>query len=128
MFDPQTANLIRQVPPLPDLNRERLPEELTRAFTTIVSFRLRLATAGAQAGLPNELRIQLDQFRRMAATYESMVVLLPERQDRRSAAFVAAQAHHLLHLAREAIASGASRPSALRPEAIAPEISALLLF
>ena len=41
MFDPQTTILIRQAPSLPDLNRDRLPEELTKAFAAIVAFRLR---------------------------------------------------------------------------------------
>ncbi len=126
MFDPQTTILIRQSPSLPDLNRDRLPEELTKAFAAIVAFRLR--SGRTDGPLPRELRTSLDRFRRMAATFEGLVALLPERPDRRSAAFVAAQAHQLLQSARQASTPGAGRPSPLRPEAISPEISALVLF
>jgi len=125
MFDPQTSLLIRQAPELPGLDRNRLPETLTSAFAEIVAFRLRLATV--QAELPEELSKKLEEFRRMAATFETMVALLPTRSDRRAAAFVAAQAHHLLHLARS-IAEPTSIRQALQADVVAPEVSALLLF
>src|SRR5665213_1856162 len=125
MFDPQTTLLIQQAPELPQLDRERLPEQLTRAFTEIVAFRLRIT--GAQVPLPDELHGLLAEFRRMAATFETMVALLPDRADRRAAAFVAGQAHHLLHLAR-LITEPNRTMAALRADAIAPEVSALLLF
>jgi len=127
MFDPQTAELIRGVPNLPGLDRDRLPEELTKAFTTIVAFRVRLGQSGGQ--LSDELLEQLDVFRRMAATFETMVALLPDREDRSASAFVAAQAYQLLHLARKITPSpNAVRPPPLRDDAISPEVSALLLF
>ncbi len=126
MFDPQTTVLIRHAPELADLDRQRLPEDFTKAFSAIVSFRLHISGGGAT--LPGDLRQQLDRFRRLAATFEAMVTLLPERPDRRSAAFVAAQAHHLLYLAREAERPGRNRHLPLREDAIAPEVSSLLLF
>src|SRR6266496_2399571 len=127
MFDPQTAELIRAAPNLPGLDRDRLPEELTKAFTAIVAFRVRLGQSGGQ--LPDGLREQLDVFRRMAATFEAMVALLPDRADRSASAFVAAQAYQLLHLARKLTAApNAVRPRPLRDVAISPEVSALLLF
>lgn len=127
MFDPRTAELIRAAPNLPGLDRERLPEELTKAFTAIVAFRVRLGQTGGK--LPEELRQQLDVFRRMAATFEAMVALLPDRADRAASAFVAAQAYQLLHLGRKTTASpNAVRPAPLRDDAISPEVSALLLF
>lgn len=126
MFDPQTANLIRNAPELGGLNRERLPEEFTKAFASIVSFRVRLG--GVVAALPAELTTKLDEFRRMAATFEGMVALLPQRDDRRSAAYVAAQAHHLLYLARRTLSPNEAPQKLLREAAIASEVSALLLF
>src|SRR5690348_1053136 len=127
MFDPQTAALIRAAPNLPGLDRDRLPEELTKAFAAIVAFRVRLGQSGGQ--LPEELRQQLDSFRRMAATFEAMVALLPDRADRSASSFVAAQVYQLLHLARKITASpNAVRPPPVREDAISPEVSALLLF
>jgi len=126
MFDPQTTNLIRQAPELPELDRERLPEELTRAFAAIVAFRVRLAGSGGRP--PHDLFASLERFRRMAATFEAMVALQPDRDDRQAAAFVAAQAHHLLLLARQATGVPAAAHPPLRAEAISPNVSALLLF
>lgn len=127
MFDPRTAELIQSVPKLPGLDGARLPDELTKAFAAIVAFRVRLGQVGGQ--LPEELQEQLDTFRRLAATFETMVALLPDRPDRSASAFVAAQAYQLLHLARRATTSpDATRPSPLRREAISPEVSALVLF
>ncbi len=125
MFDPQTAQLIRGAPELPQLELERLPEQLTKAFAEIVAFRLRMR--GNRAEMPDDLRTQLAQFQRMAMTYESMVALVPDRPNRQAAAFVAAQAYHLLHLAREA-ASQHRQEAALTKNGISPEVSALLLF
>lgn len=125
MFDPQTRLLIQRAPELPELDRERLPEELTKAFAAIVAFRLSLANV--QGVLPDELQVKLAEFRRMAATFETMVALLPERDDRSSAAFVAAQAYHVLHLA-QAISEPNKKIHPLRANSIAPEVSALLLF
>lgn len=126
MFDPETTSLIRQAPALPDLDLERLPEELTKAFASLVSFRVRLA--GNPAALPPDLNAKLDEFRRMAATFETLVALLPELANRRAAAFVAAHAQQLLHLARIAVSQGATPLPPFRPDAISPAASALLLF
>lgn len=126
MFDPETTSLIRQAPALPELDLERLPEELTKAFASLVSFRVRLA--GNPAALPAALNTKLDEFRRMAATFETLVALLPELANRRAAAFVAAHAQQLLHLARTAVAQGAARLPPFRADAISPETSGLLLF
>ncbi len=126
MFDLLTTQLIQEVPELPGLDRSRLPEDLTATFASIVSFRVRLGQT--TRALPDELQAQLDQFRRLAATLETMVVLVPDRENRVATAFVAAHAHHLLYLAREITSPGTARRAPLRPEAISPEISAMLLF
>jgi len=126
MFDSHTAQLIRRAPPLSQLDMERLPQRLTRAFTTIVAFRVRMSQAGAE--LPAELLKELDVFRRMANTFESLVVLLPTRENREAAAYVAAQAHHLVFMARALAQSEPIADRHLRAEAISPAVSALLLF
>ncbi len=126
MFDPETTALVHRAAPLPQLDWDRLPQELTKAFASLASFRLRLARGSAS--LPDDLQTKLNEFRRMAATYETLVALLPDRDDRKATAFVAAHAQQLLHLARVALAPNTERPTPLRDDAISPEVSALLLF
>ena len=42
MFDPSTAALIRSAPPLDDLDRDNLPDQLSATYAKIVTTRLRL--------------------------------------------------------------------------------------
>lgn len=42
MFDTQTAELIRSAPTLEGLDLDNLPKQLTKAYSTVVSLRLRL--------------------------------------------------------------------------------------
>lgn len=117
MFDPTTSDLIRQAPALGGLDLARLPEELTRTYTEIVSARL------AQQQANPEL---LDRFRRLANAYRALSVLLPDSPQRRAAAFVAGSAHVLLHQA--AAGRHRSEPQQLMRNAVAHEIAAVLLF
>ena len=50
MFDPITADLIRSAPPLEGLDLKGLPRELTDAFATVVSARIRLRTGALVIG------------------------------------------------------------------------------
>jgi DEAD/DEAH box helicase len=126
MFDSHTAQLIRRAPALSQLDMERLPQRLTQAFTAMVAFRVRMSQAGV--ALPPELLAELDVFRRMANTFEALVVLLPTRENRAAAAYVAAQAHHLVFMARELGQSEQIAERHLRADAISSAVSALLLF
>ena len=125
MFDPQTTELIHRAPQLEGLDLERLPQELTKAFTSIVAARVRLQQ---DAPLPGELLPLVRRFRRLASTFETMVAVSPQRENRASAAYVSAQAHHLLHLARGFEAGVQEGQEHLRADSISPEVSALLLF
>ena len=64
----------------------------------------------------------------MANTFEALVILLPTRENRAAAAYVAAQAHHLLFMARQLELAEPIAERHLRAEAISPTVSALLLF
>ena len=63
----------------------------------------------------------------MAATFEAMVALNPDRYNSKPAAFVAAHAYHLLHLAKERTTQE-SNPHLLTATAVAPALAALVLF
>src|SRR5882724_1564717 len=123
MFDPITTALIRTAPPLEGLDLEALPKRLTEAFADIVSARIRLRRAGVEDVDPEADRT-LNELRRLAAAHESHVALLPERENRAAAAFVAAAAHQACMLRRGTVV-GQSRIDAA---AVTPEICATLLF
>lgn len=123
MFDPSTAALIRAAPPLEGLDLENLPKRLTEAFANIVSARIRLRGAPADLGDATFVAT-VAELRRIAAAHETFAALLPERENRASAAFVAASAHQAVSLALRGIAT----TSHVDMAAISSDICATLLF
>jgi superfamily II DNA/RNA helicase len=123
MFDPITVALIRTAPALDGLDLEGLSKRLTSAFADIVSARIRLR-GEAYDGATSELTETLNELRRLAAAHESYVALLPGRQNRAAAAFVAASAHQTCMLGR----SRSDRGSRIDATTVAPEVCATLLF
>lgn len=123
MFDPETVELIQRAPPLEGLDLAALPQVLTDAFATVVAARIRLRT-GTPEPEGTEVAQTLAMLTRLAATHEIYVALMPDRDNRASAAFVAASAHQARRLARVGD-QPASRISATN---ISSEISAALLF
>ncbi|TDL79625.1 DEAD/DEAH box helicase [Palleronia sediminis] len=124
MYDESTAALIRSAPDLPGLDRDRLPDHLSRAFAEIVSARIALRGAETPAG---DIRETIAFARKLAATNEVLVTTSPERENRRAASFVAASAHQLVHQA-EALLVSANRTTAFTADAITADVSAMLLF
>lgn len=123
MFDPTTTALIRAAPPLEGLDLEGLPKRLTEAFADIVSARIRLR--GAVADEENEaIAGTVAELRRIAAAHEAYAALLPDRENRASASFVAASAHQVV--------SAALRPadatSYVDMAAVSSDVCATLLF
>jgi hypothetical protein len=123
MFDPETVTLIRQAPPLEGLDLVALPQLLTDAFATVVAARIRLR-AGAPDPASADVGGTLALLTRLAAAQEAYVALLPDRENRAAAAFVAGSAHQARHLARV----GVHEPSRITATAVGSEISSALLF
>ena len=125
MYDPLTVDLIRQTPPLHDLDRDGLPDWLTKSYATIVTERLRLRTGEAADG--ENLAKLVARSRRLAVTNEALVSVSPDRDDRAAAAFVAATAHQLVFNA-EQIHTAEGSSSFLNVQSVSPDIAAMLLF
>jgi len=127
MFDTHTADLIAAAPALDGLNLVDLPKELTRAYSTIVTLRMRLREANA-SGVPSEdLRPILERLQRLGFAQEAFTALAPGRENRAAAAFVAASAHQL-RFAAERLQSPVRVRSQLTVDAIGPEIAATVMF
>ncbi|HDS1824801.1 DEAD/DEAH box helicase [Stenotrophomonas maltophilia] len=124
MFDRETLDLIASAPSLQGLESRDLAKELTAAYTKIVAARIRLRS-GEEAD--HGIESLIDEMRRLAFVQESLVSLAPESDTRRSAAFVAGTAHHVVFQA-EALSAEASTSSELRLDAIPAGISSSLLF
>ena len=127
MFDQQTIELIQSAPPLPGLDLDDLPQELTRVYSTIVALRMRMRAAVDAATYEAELGEAERQLWKIAMAQEALVVVAPDRPNRSAAAFVAASAHQLRFSARRLRVTD-EEPSHLWPEGVAPEIAATVLF
>lgn len=123
MFDPTTAALIRAAPALDGLDLDNLPKRLTEAFADIVSARIRLRGKPADGDDP-ALDAVIAELRRIAAAHEAYAALLPDRENRASAAFVAASAHQALSLASRRGVGNSQVDTAV----VSPDICATLLF
>src|SRR4051812_32450498 len=95
MFDSSTSALIASAPALDGLDQAGLAKELTKAYSTIVSLRMRLRRANESPDFPGELQRILNLLGPLAHAQEAFAALGPGRENRASAAFVAATAHQL---------------------------------
>src|SRR5450759_4348358 len=127
MFDSDTSALIAGTPELEGLNLSKLPDQLTDAYASIVTARVRLRELEAGKPLPDDIEALTMQMRKIAFTNEAFVSALPNRENRASAAFVAGAAHHVSLMA--ARMGRTEKPETrLTLDSIAPEVSATLLF
>lgn len=127
MYDEATRSFIAAARPLEGLDLDALPEQLTRAYTAIVSLRVRLR----EQATPESLAQTLEWLHRLAHTYESTACLLPMGSEHRGpCAFVAATAHKLIHQAQQlsAAESDANLHVELASSSVPALVSSMLLF
>src|ERR1039458_9844410 len=127
MFDAQTVALIRSAPPLEGLELEDLPKELTRAYSTMVSMRMRLRQILTADVFETELGDVIRRLETLALTQEAFVTATPERSNRAAAAFVAASAHQL-RFSAEMLVENTEEQRLGAVRAIAPENGAAIMF
>ena len=122
MYDETTARLIRSTPVLPDLDRENLPDLLSLYYAEIVAARVRVRE-DKDASLDEVINFGI----RLAQTNEALVAIIPQRDNRAAAAFVAATAYQLVFQA-EHIAGEGGEYAELNQQGIAESVAAMLLF
>lgn len=126
MFDPVTTALIASGPALEGVSLDDLPQRFTGAFADIVAARIRLRE-NPEAQISEELAKTLHEMKRLAAAQEALVALLPEKENRGAAAFIAATAH-------QAFAAGAvlraqkEQVSYIDIASVSEDVCATLLF
>ncbi len=124
MYDPVTSALIQSTPELPGLDREALPDDLSRAFAEIVSSRvIARDVAEDRVQISETIRYAL----RLARTNEALIAIEPERSNRAAAGFVAATAYQLVYQAT-ALREPKHPAAFITSTAISSDISAMLLF
>ncbi|RXH39346.1 DEAD/DEAH box helicase [Bradyrhizobium zhanjiangense] len=126
MYDADTVDLIRSAPSLDGLDRERLPEELSKAFARVVAARFRLREGRVDDD--QEIVALIAEMQRLAFTNEVLVAVSPDRDDRVAAAFVAGSAHQLCFNARRIGAEDEASGTYIDANAVSSDIAAMMLF
>ena len=125
MYNTVTAELIKQIPQIGDIDINRLPQELTRIYAQIVSLR-RQFVEGAIDFQSEQLKESLRITQTLANNLETILVLNPNHEKKESIAFVAATCHALI---QKLISSFVNSPnSILEIDAISTHISSIVLF
>ena len=127
MFDASTAELMSKAPALDGLDLTALPSELTLAYSTIVSLRMRLREITVPEERNEELQTILARLERIGFAQEAYAALTPDRENRAAAAYVAAAAHQM-RFAAEKLQSPVRIKSQIDAGAIGPEIAATVMF
>ncbi|MDP3652721.1 MAG: DEAD/DEAH box helicase [Rhodoferax sp.] len=127
MFDTETVALISRAPALAGLDLAELPQQLTNAYASIVSARIRLRENANESALSNDIDAIVLKMRRLAYSNEALVSISKERENVTASAFVAGAAHHVTLLANR-VRNPEPEPTRLLLHSIAPEVSAALLF
>ena len=127
MFDAETVALISRATALAELDLAELPQQLTNAYASIVSARIRLREEDNEPALSSDIDAIVLQMRRLAYSNEALVSISKERENVTAAAFVAGAAHHVTLLANR-VRNPYQEPTRLLLNSIAPEVSATLLF
>lgn len=139
MFDAETVKLIQEAPSLEGLNLDTLPKEFTRIYASIVAARMRLrdmastiqganaVNASSSEEIFSEINKEEVFLSELANTQEALVSVSPERDDRRSAAFVAGTAHYVLLQAKR-LSNSLGLTDELSLNSVPPEVSATILF
>lgn len=98
MYDQNALELISNAPQFGEIDFNQLPKDFTKAYTLIVSIRLRHRTIHSEVDADiQELLSLKKEVSRLAHTYEAYVLLHSEGDHNwKAAAFIAASAHSLL--------------------------------
>lgn len=127
MFDTDTVDLIKNAPQFDGLDLDRLPEKLTDAYVSVVAARVRLRKVDGLKVMLSEMNEIASEMRKIAFANEALVSALPNRADKKAAAFVAGAAHHACLMAN-ALTQEDKFVSQITHDSISPEVSATLLF
>lgn len=119
MYDPISAKLLASAPSLSGINNDSLPQFITSAYLNLMLVKTRMAQR------PEDADGTVQELKSISMAQESLAILLPEGDLRRSAAYVAATAYKML---QETLEPRQDELEALTVHSISPLIAASLLF
>lgn len=129
MYNSVTEEKIKKIPQIKGIDTSRLPQELTRIFSEIVSIRKSLSDRNQEE--IKDIQNQVNTLKKLANNLETFVVGFPNHENKESAAFVAGIAHNLLWNIYKNILNrnrNISVDDLFHKDFISSDISAIILF
>jgi ATP-dependent RNA helicase DOB1 len=124
MYNRNTEEKISGIPPIGDIDPNRLPQELTRIYAQIVSLRRQVAD-GTINSQDESLRLALDFLRQLANNLETILLTFSNHSRKESIAFVAATANSLIY--KMGLGNRES-DALLEIDTISPYVASVILF
>lgn len=124
MYNISTEEKIKQIPPVGDIDIDRLPQDLTKIYAQIVSLR-REVVEGTLNLQDNELVDSISFLQKLANNLEVLLLTSPKHPKKEAIAFVAATANSLIF--KIGMFQNESDPL-LDVNRISPFIASIILF
>ncbi|TGL15525.1 DEAD/DEAH box helicase [Leptospira meyeri] len=126
MYNTEVEEKIKNIPQINNIDLRRLPQELTKAFAEITDLRrkLQLGIQVQDEGISERLKM----LKTLALNLETLISLVPNRNDRDSIAFVSATAHYLLLQFEQIRINRIILHSPFEIDSISSGIAAIILF
>lgn len=124
MYNSSTAEKIKNIPSIGDINIERLPQDLTKIYAQIISLRRQVAE-GTLNLQDDELVSSILYLQKLSHNLETILLVQPDHVQKDSIAFVAGTANNLIY--KIGLFDDQSN-SILGIDSISPFISSIILF
>ncbi len=124
MYNTVTEEKIKNIPLIGEINIERLPQELTRIYAQIVSLR-KQSIEGTINFIDKDLKSGLELIQKLSCNLETILLTIPNHEQKESIAFVAATANSLIY--ELTIGPNNAEPY-LGVDTISPFIASIVLF
>lgn len=125
MYNSITEKKIRQIPQIGEINIDRLPHELTKIYAQVISLRSQFLS-GAINFNDKEFLSSLDILYSLTNNLETLLVSIPNHEQKESIAFVAGTAYCLIYLMKNTNINDIE--SILEIDSISPAISSVIMF
>jgi ATP-dependent RNA helicase DOB1 len=126
VYNSITEEVIRAAPRIGQIEMDRLPQELTRIFAEIVS--LRRSVRNTNTSFREEFKERIDTLESLANNLETIAIVFPNHEHKKSVAFVSATAHYLLLQIKALERQTNDFTCQFTIDSISSPISAILLF
>lgn len=125
MYNSKTEEKIKRIPQIGDIDIQRLPQELTRIYAQVVSVRKQIAEGNLNLK-DEDVLAALTLLQKLANNLETILISIPDHEQKESIAFVAATANSLLYkiTLSEDVFSG----NILDADVISRYIASIILF